>query len=228
MHNRNEVKWTPFNSLINGNNLIKEILGISIPTTLARMIGSTVYFFEPIILTTFLLMNGYTNNFITYEYGILTGYVMPLLLMPSFFSMAISQATIPVISNGYVNNKIEYVKRVYIHSKQDKNDTYYKILDIFKMNRKENFGINSSDSILEEYKKQNPNNIQTIGRMKGLGECDSDELAYCLLDKKTRNVLQLKVTDRDKTDEMFNNLYGKAVGPRVTFLAEHLEEARVE
>lgn len=25
MHNRNEVKWAPFNSLINGNHLIKEI-----------------------------------------------------------------------------------------------------------------------------------------------------------------------------------------------------------
>ncbi len=64
--------------------------------------------------------------------------------------------------------------------------------------------------------------------MKGLGECDSDELAYCLLDKNTRNVLQLEVTNKEKTDEMFNNLYGKAVGPRVTFLAEHLEEARVD
>ena len=30
--------------------------------------------------------------------------------MPSFFSMAISQATIPVISNGYANNKIKYIK----------------------------------------------------------------------------------------------------------------------
>ena len=91
--------------------VMKDILNISIPTTRSRVIGTIGYFFEPIILTTFLLMNGYTNNFITYEYGVLTGYVMPLLLMPSFFSMAISQATIPVISNGYVNNKIEYIKR---------------------------------------------------------------------------------------------------------------------
>ena len=91
--------------------VMKDILNISIPTTGSRVIGTIGYFFEPIILTTFLLMNGYTNNFITYEYGVLTGYVMPLLLMPSFFSMAISQATIPVISNGYVNNKIEYIKR---------------------------------------------------------------------------------------------------------------------
>ena len=91
--------------------IIKDILNISIPTTGSRVIGTIGYFFEPIILTTFLLINGYSNNYITYEYAILTGYVMPLLLMPSFFSLAISQATIPVISNGYVNNKINYVKR---------------------------------------------------------------------------------------------------------------------
>ena len=91
--------------------IMKDILNISIPTTGSRVIGVIGYFFEPIILTTFLLINGYSNNYITYEYGILTGYVMPLLLMPSFFSMAISQATIPVISNGYANKKIEYIKR---------------------------------------------------------------------------------------------------------------------
>ena len=33
-----------------------------------------------------------------------------------------------------LNKKIEYVKRIYIHSKQEKNDTYYKIVDICKNN----------------------------------------------------------------------------------------------
>lgn len=90
---------------------IKDVLNISLPTTSSRIIGTIGYFFEPIILTTFLLINGYTNKYITYEYGIITGYVMPLLMLPSFFTMAISQATLPVISNAYANNKIEYVKK---------------------------------------------------------------------------------------------------------------------
>lgn len=89
---------------------IKDVLNISLPTTGSRVIGTIGYFFEPILITTFLLINGYTNDYITYEYGIITGYVMPLLMLPSFFSTAISQATLPVISNAYANNKIEYVK----------------------------------------------------------------------------------------------------------------------
>lgn len=90
--------------------IVKDVLNISIPTTSSRIIGTIGYFFEPIVLSTFLILNGYTNEYITYEYGIITGYVTPLLMLPSFFSMAISQATLPVISNAYANNKIEYVK----------------------------------------------------------------------------------------------------------------------
>lgn len=89
---------------------IKEVFGISLPTTGSRLIGSIGYFFEPIILTFFLLKNNYTNNFIVNEYGILNGYVMPLLLLPSFFTQAISQALIPVVSNSYANNNLSYTK----------------------------------------------------------------------------------------------------------------------
>ena len=84
------------------------------------------------------------------------------------------------------------------------------------------------DNALNEYKKKNPNSIQFIGRMKGLGEQDSDELAYCLLEPETRNLYQLTVSDIGKTNKMFQDLYGKNVEPRVKFLEKHLEEARVE
>ena len=87
---------------------IKSVFDISIPTTIGRLIGNIGYFFEPIILTFVLLKVGYSNNFIINEYGILSGYVMPLLLLPSFFTMAISQALIPVISKSYSQNNIKY------------------------------------------------------------------------------------------------------------------------
>ena len=93
------------------NLLLKEILGISIPTTLARLIGSFVYFLEPIILTNVLSYVGYANDYITLEYGIINGYVYPLLLLPSFFTLAISQAILPVISNAYSNKNYIYAKK---------------------------------------------------------------------------------------------------------------------
>lgn len=90
---------------------IKESLSIGIPNTTGRFIGSIGYFLEPIILTSVLLHIGYSSNFITREYGILSGYVMPLLLLPSFFTMAISQALLPVISKEYAANNLLSVKR---------------------------------------------------------------------------------------------------------------------
>ena len=92
------------------NNLLREILGISIPTTATRMIGSITYFFEPIILTNILKYVGYSSEFITLEYGVINGYVYPLLLLPSFFTMAISSAILPIVSNSYSNKN-------YIHTK---------------------------------------------------------------------------------------------------------------
>lgn len=90
--------------------LLKDLLDISIPTTGSRLIGSINYFLEPIILTYVLIKSGYSNNYITIQYGIINGYVYPLLLLPSFFTLAISNALLPVISNSYSNKKYDYTK----------------------------------------------------------------------------------------------------------------------
>lgn len=93
--------------LIDKRNII-DVLSISLPTTGSRIIGNIGYFFEPIIMTYFLLRSGYSNSFIVNEYGILNGYVMPLVLLPSFFTLAISQAIIPVISYNYSHGNFDY------------------------------------------------------------------------------------------------------------------------
>ena len=90
---------------------IKEVLEVALPTTGGRLIGSIGYFFEPILLTTALLYSGYSNNFIVREYGIIEGYVLPLLLLPGFFTNAVSSALIPVISKAYSIGDKKYVKR---------------------------------------------------------------------------------------------------------------------
>lgn len=90
--------------------IFRDILNVSIPTTSSRLIGSITYFLEPIILTYVLAKVGYSNDFITTQYGIINGYVYPILLLPSFFTMAISNALLPVISNNYNNNRKIYAK----------------------------------------------------------------------------------------------------------------------
>ena len=90
---------------------LKNVLSISIPTTTTRIIGTIGYFLEPIILTNVLLKVGYDSEFITNEYGIITAFVMPILLLPSFFTTSISNAMFPIISREYAKRNIIYIKK---------------------------------------------------------------------------------------------------------------------
>lgn len=92
-------------------NIVKDVLNISIPSTGSRLIGSISYFLEPIILTYAMLKSGSSLSFITSEYGIVTGYVYALLLIPSFFTMAISTSLLPIISKNYVERNMRIVKK---------------------------------------------------------------------------------------------------------------------
>lgn len=90
---------------------LKDSLDIAIPNTTSRIIGSIGYFLEPIILTSSLLYVGYTSKFIVTNYGIITGYVLPILLLPSFFTIAISQALLPVVTKLYIKKDYKETKR---------------------------------------------------------------------------------------------------------------------
>lgn len=90
---------------------IKESLKISIPTTSSRLIGSIGMFLEPIVLTQSLLNLGYQTKTIVKEYGIITGYVLPLILLPSFFTLAISQALLPSLTKQYKIGNIKNTKK---------------------------------------------------------------------------------------------------------------------
>lgn len=91
--------------------IFKDILNISLSATGSRFIGSISYFLEPVILTFIMIRCGYTNNYITSEYGIITGYIFPLLLIPSFFTMAISTSLLPVIANNYARGNKLYTQK---------------------------------------------------------------------------------------------------------------------
>lgn len=90
---------------------IKDLFKIALPTTGSRLIGSIGYFLEPIIITFVLIKIGYSNKFIITEYGIINGYVMQLVLLPSFFTGAITQSLIPIVSNNYHKGNFNYISK---------------------------------------------------------------------------------------------------------------------
>ena len=92
---------------------VKDSFQISLPNTGSRFIGSLGYFLEPILLTYFLTSSGYSISYITTEYGIITGYVLPILLLPSFFTSAIAQAIFPILSKeSSLNHTISIQRKI--------------------------------------------------------------------------------------------------------------------
>ncbi len=79
----------------------KDILTISIPATGSRLIGSLSHFLEPIIFSFAMLSLGISSKYITRIYGQITGYTLSLLLVPSFFCVAIATPLIPIITEAY-------------------------------------------------------------------------------------------------------------------------------
>ena len=97
--------------IIPNKEYIKNILNISLPNTSGRIITSIFYFLEPIIITLTLTKLGYNQEYISIEYGIIEGYVIPLITLPNFFTIAISNSLLPTISNLYSKKDIKGVKR---------------------------------------------------------------------------------------------------------------------
>ena len=101
-------------SINNHNNIkiSKQIMKYSIMSTSTRLIGSVIYFFEPIIYTDLMIKNKVSKEVLTIEYGIVNSYVFPLILLPSFFSNCISSYMLPKLSK-HINNKNFYKVKSY-------------------------------------------------------------------------------------------------------------------
>jgi stage V sporulation protein B len=83
-----------------GKKTFHDLMKISLPTTGGRLIGSISYFFEPIVVAQSLAIAGVASSVATKQYGELTGYALPLLLLPSFISYALSTSLVPSISEA--------------------------------------------------------------------------------------------------------------------------------
>jgi len=94
-------------------NITKDILTISLPATGSRLIGSLSHFFEPIIFSFAMMSIGISSHYVTRIYGQITGYTISLLLVPSFFCVAVSTPLIPIISEAYVKKNSENINHYF-------------------------------------------------------------------------------------------------------------------
>ncbi|MFQ9923706.1 MAG: oligosaccharide flippase family protein [Beduini sp.] len=85
--------------------LYYDFFRISLPMTGSRLLHSVAGFLEPIIITTILLSLGYQSTQIQLEYGMMSGYVMSLITIPTFFTTVIYRILLPIFLEHLDNRK---------------------------------------------------------------------------------------------------------------------------
>ncbi len=94
--------------------IMNSIMKFSMMSTSTRIIGSIIYFLEPIIYTHLMLKANVSQTDLTLEYGIVNSYVFPLLLLPSFFANCISIYMLPKLSSQIEKKNYKKSKSIFL------------------------------------------------------------------------------------------------------------------
>lgn len=83
------------------------------------------------------------------------------------------------------------------------------------------------DAALEAFRKSTSKNFD-LGRMKGLGEMDPEEMAETVMSKETRTLKQITMEDATEVAKTFMNLMGESVDSRKKFIENNAWRANVD
>lgn len=95
-----------------GQSTFHDLMKIALPTTGSRLIGSVSWFFEPIVVAHSLAIAGVAAVAATKQYGALTGFAMPLLLLPSFITNSLSTSLVPAISEANSRKNMKVIEHL--------------------------------------------------------------------------------------------------------------------
>lgn len=99
---------------------------------------------------------------------------------------------------------------------------------LFRATLKDNsYHFLADQKALSEFQKRHKD-IKEIHRAKGLAEQLPEQLAESLLNEETRKMRKLTVSDIEKTNKFFEDLYGKEVRPRVEYINENPWNVQVD
>ena len=84
-----------------------------------------------------------------------------------------------------------------------------------------------NDAALAEFRASMKKSFD-LGRMKGLGEMDPEEMAETVMNPNTRILKQITMEDAAAVASVFMNLMGESVTPRKKFIEDNAERANVD
>jgi stage V sporulation protein B len=94
-----------------GKEIFNDLLQTGLPTTGNGLLQSILGVIQPIIITRSLSLAGIGTAIATGQYGIVMGYVLPLLALPGFVTNSLSVPLVPAISEAKEKNNIQLIHR---------------------------------------------------------------------------------------------------------------------
>jgi len=106
-----KLRMPIWEKILKGRDILAELLQTALPTTGNGLIFSVSKAIQPIIITKSLAVAGVSSVMITKDYGMLTGFVMPLLFFPGFINQSLGVTLVPAISEAKATNNIKLIHR---------------------------------------------------------------------------------------------------------------------
>lgn len=100
-----------FKHISKGKQIFYDLLQTGLPTTGNGLIQSMIGVIQPILITQSLALAGIGTVLATQQYGIVMGYVLPLLMLPGFFTNSMSVPLVPAISEAKEKNEHHLIHR---------------------------------------------------------------------------------------------------------------------
>lgn len=94
-----------------GQQTLRDLLRIGLPTTGSGLIGSISWTLEAIIVAQSLALAGMTIAVATAQYGLLSGYAIPLVMLPMFITYSLSVSLVPAVSEAVARKDYILIQR---------------------------------------------------------------------------------------------------------------------
>ena len=109
----------------------------------------------------------------------------------------------------------------------DKGYIYAAVPPLYKVTMGTKIQYLKDDPALEAFRKTNTKKFE-LGRMKGLGEMDPEEMAETVMNPNTRTLKQITMEDAAAVANVFMSLMGESVTPRKKFIEDNAERANID